>query len=107
MVEILTKDDLQEFGSSLIKELKEFLAQSVSGRKEVLRSEDVRSMLGISTGTLQSLRINGTLSYSKVGGTLYYERADIMKLLQKNKHERQTETRKYSGNEKEVNNGSK
>ena len=40
-------------------------------------------MLGISPGTLQNLRINGTLTYSKIGGMMYYRYQDIMKLLEK------------------------
>jgi hypothetical protein len=38
--------------------------------------------LGISAGTLQNLRINGTLTPSKVGGTHFYKRSDIQKLLE-------------------------
>ena len=96
-VDILTRDDLDAFKTDLIQEIKAVMGQPVNGTKEVLKSKDVRDMLGISTGTLATLRINGTLNYSKIGGTIYYERADVMKVLHKNKHQ----------NPKEVNYGRK
>ena len=49
------------------------MGQPVTGRKDVLKSKDVRDMLGISAGTLQTLRINGTLAWSKIGGTYYLQ----------------------------------
>lgn len=90
-VEILTRDDLNAFKTDLIQEIKTVMGQPVMGRKDVLKSKDVRDLLGISAGTLQTLRINGTLNYSKIGGTIFYERAEVMKVLQKNKHQNQKE----------------
>ena len=52
--------------------------------KKWLKSSEVRKLLGISTGTLQNLRINGLLSYSKVGGIMFYDYEEIQKLLQGN-----------------------
>ena len=46
---------------------------------------EVRKLLNISPGTLQTLRINGTLPYTKIGGTMYYNLKDIEKLLNKSK----------------------
>ena len=34
-------------------------------------------MLDVSTGTLQTLRINGTLPYTLIGGVIYYDADDI------------------------------
>jgi hypothetical protein len=84
-VEILTRQDLDDFKIDLIKEIKSAVGQSATGKKEVLKSVDVRKMLGISHGTLQTLRINCTLPYSKVGGTIYYQHADVLRVLQQNK----------------------
>ena len=50
-----------------------------------LKSIEVKDMLGISDGTLQNLRINGTLPHTKVGGTIYYEYVDVIGLLKMNK----------------------
>ena len=83
--EFITCQDLKEFKADLLQEIKTVLGQSPIGKKEVLKSVDVRQMLGISHGTLQTLRVNGTLPFSKVGGTIYYQYADVIKALQKNK----------------------
>ncbi len=50
-----------------------------------LRSYQVKEMLNISSGTLQTLRINGTLPFTKMGGSLFYNYADIKKVLDKAK----------------------
>ena len=84
--QILTSDDLREFKIDLIEEIKKLLRQNgVQPVKQVLKSPDVRKMLNISPGTLQTMRINGTLPYSKVGGVIYYEYEDIQKMLSGNK----------------------
>ena len=53
--------------------------------KKWLKSNEVRELLGISPGTLQNLRINGTLPYTKIGGVLYYDQREIMEVLERNK----------------------
>jgi len=83
-LEIVTKEDLQEFKNDLLQELKNLLLPKTNSQKQWLRSADVKALLKISSGTLQNMRINGTLRYSKVGGTLYYNYEDIEKLLQSN-----------------------
>ncbi|MEX0314041.1 MAG: helix-turn-helix domain-containing protein, partial [Allomuricauda sp.] len=59
--------------------------QNEQPAKKWLKSPEVRELLGISPGTLQNLRINGTLPYTKVGGVLYYDYQEIMQVLEKNK----------------------
>ena len=86
-MEILTKDDLNSFKNELFKELRTFLNQKTTTQKEWLRSADVRNMLSISNGTLQTLRINGTLPFTKMGGTIFYAYEDVVKVLNKNKRE--------------------
>ena len=82
-VEILTKKDLEEFKSELFEEMNQMFQKKETINKVWLRSSEVREMLKISTGTLQTLRINGTLQYSKIGGTLFYNQADIEKMMTK------------------------
>ncbi len=82
-VEIITKEDLLEFKSELISEIKKFLKPvSQSQSKQWLKSAEVQKLLNISSGTLQNLRINGTLRYTKIGGIMYYKSADIDSLLE-------------------------
>ncbi|WP_235528470.1 helix-turn-helix domain-containing protein [Pedobacter sp. Leaf194] len=70
------------FKSDLFKELKTFLAPEKPADKKWLRSNEVRKLLGISAGTLQTLRNNRTLSFTKIGGTMYYSMEEINKVLQ-------------------------
>ncbi len=83
---IITTEDLHEFKLELLDEIKELLSkQSGQIKKKWLKSPEVRKFLGISPGTLQNLRINGTLPYTKVGGVLYYDYQEIMQVLEKNR----------------------
>lgn len=85
---IITTDDLRDFKIELLEEFKELLAKQTSGAiKKYLRSSEVMSILQISPGTLQNLRLNGTLPYSKVGGILLYDAQDIQEVLNKNRVE--------------------
>jgi hypothetical protein len=84
-VEIITKEDLNEFRRLLIADLSTLLAIKPQQQKKWLKSNEVRKLLNISPGTLQNLRINGTLIYSRVGGIIFYESAHIDKLLNQNK----------------------
>ncbi|NDV15777.1 helix-turn-helix domain-containing protein [Muricauda sp. TY007] len=83
---IVTTEDLMEFKLELLDDIKQLL-QNHNGHplKKWLKSPEVMKLLGISSGTLQNLRINGTLPYTKVGGTLYYDYEDIAQLMENNK----------------------
>lgn len=84
--QIITTGDLEEFKIELLDEIGKLLKQ-VNGEpsKKWLKSQEVRKLLGISPGTLQNLRVNGTLPYTKVGGVIFYEFSDIRKMLEGNR----------------------
>lgn len=84
-VEIITREDLNEFRSLLLTDLKEIVNAKEKPQKQWLKSSEVRKLLNISPGTLQNFRINGTLSYTKIGGTMYYAYTDLEKILECNK----------------------
>tara|TARA_R110000868_G_scaffold272162_1_gene531439 strand:+ start:3375 stop:3662 length:288 start_codon:yes stop_codon:yes gene_type:complete len=84
-IEILTKNDLNEFGKLLLDGIRSILKGKNENLKKGLKSTEVRKLLNIFPGTLQNLRINGTLPYTKGGGILYYDNAAIDKLLIGNK----------------------
>ncbi|MBK6979114.1 MAG: helix-turn-helix domain-containing protein [Cytophagaceae bacterium] len=84
VIEFITKDEFSSFKEELIQELKSIFAEKTSGKKW-LKSSEVRKMLSISAGTLQTLRSNGTLPYTKIGGTMYYELKDVESILINNK----------------------
>ena len=82
-LDIITKQDLNDFKEDLIKEISSLVEDSTN--KEWLRSSEVMEMLSISSGTLQNLRINRDIPFTKMGGILYYERAEVVKALNKSK----------------------
>jgi Helix-turn-helix domain len=85
-VEIITKEDLSSFRTDLLKDIEQLLnGKSGNEQTKYLKSYQVKNMLKISPGTLQTLRVNGTLSYTKIGGILYYKYEDIQKLLEGNR----------------------
>ena len=84
-VQIITPEDLEAFRLTLLQDLKQLLAKQSQPEKKWLKSKEVRSLLNISPGTLQTHRINGTLTYTKIGGIMYYDNSDIDKLLNGNK----------------------
>lgn len=83
---IITTEDLYQFKLELLDAIKQVLQeQNGTPSKKWLKSNEVRKLLGISPGTLQNLRINGTLPYTKIGGVLYYDYKEIMQVLENNK----------------------
>jgi len=80
--EIITREDLQEFGERLLNQMKALLGgDSTEEQKKFLKSYQVKNLLKISDNTLQNLRQNGTIPFTKIGGILYYNYEDIMKVL--------------------------
>jgi len=81
-IEMITREDLKQFKSELLDEIKQIMKPGQGQSKQWLKSVDVRKMLNISPGTLQNLRINGTLRYTKIGRMMYYKLEDIHKVLE-------------------------
>ena len=88
--EIITPDDLEQFKWELLEVIKGWLDKKEDKpvppkeERKWIKSHQVQRMLGISPGTLQNLRINGTIPYSKVGGVLFYNKQDIERILEEN-----------------------
>lgn len=84
-VEIITRVDLEEFRVELVAEIAKLLKSGAKeSHKRWLKTAEVKKLLGISSGTLQNLRVNGSLPYTKLGGVLYYDREEIEKMLELN-----------------------
>jgi hypothetical protein len=84
-IEVLTKEDLMHFKHDLLSELKQLLkSPSAQSQKKWLKSEEVKKLLNVSPGTLQTLRINRTLQYTKIGGIIYYDYEHIQKIMEEN-----------------------
>lgn len=84
--ELVTIGDLEDFRTKLLGDFKQILKE-MKGEpgKKWLKSNEVRKMLGVSPGTLQNMRINGTLPSTKIGGIVFYDYEDIQRMLQENK----------------------
>jgi flagellar biosynthesis/type III secretory pathway chaperone len=83
--EIITTDDLREFKIELLEDFKKILKTAGSTlSKKYLKSSELKKVLNVSSGTLQTLRINGTLPYTKIGGIIFYDAEEIYKLLKEN-----------------------
>ena len=81
-LEVITKEDLQQFRLQLLNDIREmFKPQEGKLVKPWLKNSEVRKLLNISSNTVQRLRIAGKLRSSKVGGIHYYRYEDIEKLL--------------------------
>lgn len=85
--QILTKQDLNDFRTLLLDDIRKIFLSKTEQTKQWLKSSEVRKLLNISPGTLQNLRVNGTITYTKIGGILYYSNSDLEKLLESNKVE--------------------
>jgi hypothetical protein len=80
--QLLTVEDLKDFKEDLLKAMREMLeSNSPRATKKWLKSDEVKKVLNISSGTLQTLRNNGTLPFTKIGGLIYYDAEDIYKAL--------------------------
>ena len=86
-IEVITREDLNEFRSLLLSDLNTMFNSKPQQQKQWLKSNEVRKLLNISSGTLQNLRVNGTLTYTKIGGILYYSSNDLEKVIETNKVE--------------------
>ena len=89
--QLVTVDDLEIFKADILGEIQKLLnlKEIPEGKQETptrwLKSHQVQRMLGISPGTLQNLRINGTIPYTKIGGVIFYSLEDINIIMQRNK----------------------
>ena len=84
----VTKLDLLNALNFLVNEMKP--NKNEEQPKKWLKSSEVKSLLRISPGTLQNLRINGTLTFTKIGGIIFYSYEEILKVMEQNKVNRNT-----------------
>jgi hypothetical protein len=80
--QLVTLEDLQRFRIELLIEIKKLLKEhTVKAEKKWMKTKDIRKFLGVSQGTLQTLRVNGSLPYTKIGGVYYYDFDDVQAML--------------------------
>lgn len=83
-IDIFTKEDFEEFRKLLIKDIIEIVNTKIQPTDKWLKSYEVRKLLNISQGTLQSLRDNKKIEYTKIGNIFLYNK-DIIKMLENNR----------------------
>ena len=84
--QLITSDDLEQFRKKLVDELIAVL-KNHNGivPKKWMKSHEVRRLLKISPGTLQTLKSSGVIPYTKMGGVHFYDHEDIQKVLDSGK----------------------
>lgn len=81
---LVTLGDLADFKAELLQDLKVMNKEQASAsNKQWLKSHEVRKLLGISPGTLQTLRDNRTLPFTRIGNVMFYNIDDIDKMMTK------------------------
>ena|SRR5687768_4297039 len=84
--QLITVDDLFQIKKELLQELLTALkSQSNSTPKKWMKSHEVRRLLKVSPGTLQTLKSSGILPYTKMGGVHFFDYQDIENILQSGK----------------------
>jgi hypothetical protein len=80
--QLLTKQYLDDFKDDLLTAIGDMLNAGASKvSKQWLKSGEVKKLMNISSGTLQTMRSSGVLPYTKIGGLIYYNAQDIHKML--------------------------
>lgn len=86
MEEIVTKEDLRQFGVLLLDGVRTIIQEHNGGKTESaqpewLKSKAVRKLLDISAGSVQNLRMTQKVRFKKVLGSYYYNKEDLLKLF--------------------------
>ena len=80
--QLVTLADLEKFRVTLMIDIRMMLEGHLDKPiKRWLKSYEVKKLLNISGGTLQTLRNNGKLPYTKIGGLIYDDASQIEKIL--------------------------
>jgi len=84
--QLVTVADLEEFKQDLLLSLLRVIRDNTAKPpKKWLKSREVKALLGISNGTLYSMRVGGTLPYTKIGNIIYYDQDDVNAVLTTNR----------------------
>lgn len=80
--QLITKAHLEEFKDDLLSEIAQLIQKaSIGGTPKWLKTDEVKKMLNVSSGTLQTMRRSGSLPYTKIGGIIYYNMDDIHRMM--------------------------
>ncbi|MVT07742.1 helix-turn-helix transcriptional regulator [Chitinophaga tropicalis] len=87
--QLVTLGDLQQLKMELLEEVAGLLAGHLAGKRQQpkrwMRSEEVKALLGISTGKLFRLRKLGILPYAQIDRVFLYDVSDVDQMLSERK----------------------
>lgn len=69
--ELITKANLVSFRQELLSEITVLLETKGRPLKKWLKSSEVRKLLEISPGKLQTMRKSKIIAYTRIGGSIY------------------------------------
>ena len=86
MNDMVTKEDLRQFGLELLGNIGNLITQTKEGNSDVteqewIKSKQVRKLMNMSPGSVQNLRVTEKVRYKKIVGSYYYNKADLLKLF--------------------------
>lgn len=83
-IKLVTLQDLENLKKEILTEMKKILeGHKAEPEKRWMKSSDVQKLLGISAGTLQTLRNRAMIPFTRLGGVIYYNGEEVKKVLEK------------------------
>ncbi|MBC5838146.1 DNA-binding protein [Flavobacterium muglaense] len=86
MNDMVTKEDLRQFGLELLGNIGTLMTQTREVQNEIveqdwIKSKQVRLLMNMSPGSIQNLRVTQKVRYKKILGSYYYNKVDLLKLF--------------------------
>ena len=86
MNDMVTKEDLRQFGLELLCNIGTLMTQTREVQNEIvdqewIKSKQVRILMNMSPGSVQNLRVTEKVRFKKIVGSYYYNKADLLKLF--------------------------
>jgi hypothetical protein len=86
MNDMVTKEDLRQFGLELLCNIGTLMTQTRGVQDEIvdqewIKSKQVRLLMNMSPGSIQNLRVTQKVRYKKILGSYYYNKLDLLKLF--------------------------
>ena len=86
MNDMVTKEDLWQFGLELLCNIGTLMTQTREVQNEIveqewIKSKQVRLLMNMSPGSIQNLRVTQKVRYKKILGSYYYNKVNLLKLF--------------------------
>lgn len=89
-IELVTLSDLENLKKEILTEIKKMLTgQREDPERRWLKSKEIQQLLGISPGTLQTLRNRAMIPFTRLGGVIFYNLEEVKKVLEKSESNQQ------------------